>query len=95
MTKNKATERAWHDWMHNPVKVQTGEGCLDWDRYEFNARRCESVTGPAIELKLDHTWEKYGAKRTSHHAMCPSLSIEEATKLRDKLTSAIDMARRG
>jgi len=83
--------------MHNPVVVRKGDFNENgnWDHYEFNARRCNSIVGPAIELKFIHSWEKYNAKRTSRHAMCPSLSIEAATKLRDKLTSAIDMARRG
>ncbi len=90
MTNNKATDRAWHDWMHNPVKVMKGDFNGSWDHYEFNARRCNSATGPAVELNFIHAWMKFGAKRPGRHVMYPALTIADATKLRDKLTAAID-----
>lgn len=64
---------------------------------EFSTRACRGPAGQSewqVECHVEHFLHRFGAKNGRTHLNYPTMSIEEATALRDNLTEAIDSAAR-
>ncbi|MCI5073422.1 hypothetical protein [Oricola sp.] len=77
------------------VKITQKSG-VDDEWTEFSTRACRGRSGEAtwrIEMHVENYRHRYGNKRDTTHLNYLTMSIEEATALRDNLTKAIEAAK--